>query len=109
MKLQDLRNLIREQVQLFLTEDAFRRIVIKSSTKIPEIKKEIEMYLARPEIKKQYPSKTTIKPGAAPNVLVVDISGENATTLGIKVADQAKKIDKQADVKTRKELKLISK
>jgi|LakMenEpi03Aug12_release.lakeMendotaPanAssembly.Ray.scaffolds.fasta_scaffold349753_3 hypothetical protein len=109
MKLTELRNLIREQVQLILTEDAFRRIVIKSSTKIPAIKKEIEMYIARPEVKKEYPSKITIKPGANPDVLVVDISGENATTLGIKIADQAKKIDKQADVKTRKELKLVSK
>jgi hypothetical protein len=89
-------------------EDAFRRIVIKSA-KISTIKKEIEQYINRPETKREYPSKITIKSGITDQVLVVDISGENATTLGIKISDQAKKVDKSADVKTRKELKLVSK
>jgi hypothetical protein len=107
MKRSELKTLINEEIRNILREDAFRRIVIKSS-KVPAIKKEIEQYIARPETKREYPAKITIKPGASPDVLVVDISGENATTLGIKISDQAKKVDKIADVKTRKELKLKS-
>ena len=85
---------------------AFRRVVIKSS-KLDAIKTEIDKLMKRPEIKSGFPmNKFQVKDGAVPGVIVVDMEGQSATGLSAKINDIAKKLDKAADVKIRKELKL---
>ena len=104
MKLNELRSLIKEEITNLLKKDAFRRIVITSS-KNKEITKEIELFTKRPDLKKDYPVKLTIKPGVKPNTIVVDISGPGATVMGTKLGDLAKKLDKTATIKTKLEIK----
>lgn len=87
---------------------AFRRVVIKSS-KIDAIKSEIDKLMKRPDIKSGFPmNKFQVKDGAVPGVLVVDMEGNSATGLAAKINDIARKLDKAADVKIRKELKLTA-
>jgi len=106
MNISALRALIAEEIKRVLNEDAFRRIVITTG-KSKEVQTEIEKFVARPEMKKDYPVKLKITKGVKPNTLVVDISGEGATVMGTKLGDQAKKIDKAAVVKTKTEIKRV--
>ena len=106
MKASELRAIIKEEIQNILTEDAFRRIVI-TSQKAKEITKELELFTKRPEMKRDYPVKLTIKPGVKPDTVVVDIAGPGATVMGTKLSDVAKKLDKTAIVKTKMEIKRV--
>jgi uncharacterized Rossmann fold enzyme len=106
MKASELRAIIKEEIRSVLTEDAFRRIVI-TSHKAKEITKELEIFTKRPEMKRDYPVKLTIKPGVKPDTVVVDISGPGATVMGTKLSDVAKKLDKTAIVKTKMEIKRV--
>ena len=106
MNVEQLRNLIKEEIRNILKEDAFRRIVI-TSKKAKEITKEMQAFIKRPEMKKDYPVKLTIKPGVIPDTVVVDIAGEGATVMGTKLGDLAKKLDKTATIKTKKEIKRV--
>jgi hypothetical protein len=106
MNAAELKKLIKEEIRNVLNEDAFRRIVITSS-KTKEITKEIQAFVKRPEMKRDYPVKLTVKPGVKPNTVVVDISGAGATVMGTKLGDLAKKLDKTADIKTKKEIKRV--
>lgn len=106
MKLSELRNLIKEEIASVLNEDAFRRIVI-TSKKAKEITKELETFTKRPEMKRDYPVKLTIKTGVKPDTVVVDIAGPGATVMGTKLSDVAKKLDKTAIVKTKTEIKRV--
>lgn len=99
-----LREIIKEEIRNVLNEDAFRRIVI-TSHKAKEITKELEIFTKRPEMKRDYPVKLTIKPGVKPDTVVVDIAGPGATVMGTKLSDVAKKLDKTAIVKTKTEIK----
>jgi hypothetical protein len=129
MKLQELKSLIREEIQSVLREfkdpklikgvditienvneadnlGAFRRLVI-TTNKLDMIKSEIEDYIKRPNIKSDYAdAKLSIKPGVKANVLVVDIEAVSGTALANKISDVVKKFDKTANIKVRKELKL---
>jgi len=85
---------------------AFRRLII-TTAKLDTVKQEIEDFIKRPNIKTDYPDmKISIKPGAKPNVLVVDVEAISGTALANKISDVAKKFDKAANIKVRKELKL---
>ena len=85
---------------------AFRRLVITTS-KLDTVKQEIEDFIKRPNIKADYPDmKVSVKPGIKPNTLVIDIEATSGTALANKVSDIAKKFDKAATIKVRKELKL---
>ena len=106
MKASELRAIIKEEIKNILTEDAFRRIVI-TSQKAKEITKELELFTKRPEMKRDYPVKLTIKPGVKPDTVVVDIAGPGATVMGTKLSDVAKKLDKTAIVKTKMEIKRV--
>ena len=106
MKASELRAIIKEEIQNILTEDAFRRIVI-TSQKAKEITKELELFTKRPEMKRDYPVKLTIKPGVKPDTVVVDIAGPGATVMGTKLSDVAKKLDKTAIVRTKTEIKRV--
>lgn len=104
MKASDLRSIIKEEIKNVLLEDAFRRIVI-TSHKAKEITKELEIFTKRPEMKRDYPVRLTIRPGVKPDTVVVDIAGPGATVMGTKLSDVAKKLDKTAIVKTKTEIK----
>lgn len=84
---------------------AYRRLVI-TSTKIPALKSEFTKFTARPEIKADFPVKMTFFDSPKPNVLVVDLNGDNATTLAIKFGDIIKRTDAGAKVLVRTERKL---
>jgi hypothetical protein len=103
----ELRQIIKEEVSNVLKEyvhglGAFRRLII-TSAKYETIKSDIEKFMARPEIKRDYPVKFTIKTSVMPNSFVIDMEGEGATALGNKLKDQAKKLDKSATVKVKTE------
>lgn len=106
MKKSELRAIINEEIQSVLNEvhglGAFRRLVI-TSAKFEAIKTEIEKFMKRPEIKRDYPVKLTIKNSLLPNSFVIDMEGDGATALGNKLKDQAKKLDKLATVKVKTE------
>lgn len=104
MNLKEFKNIISEEIRNVLNEDAFRRIVI-TSHKAKEITKELETFTKRPEMKRDYPVKLTIKPGVKPDTIVVDIAGPGATVMGTKLSDVAKKLDKTAVIKTKTEIK----
>lgn len=88
---------------------AYRRLVI-TTNQLDTIKKEIENFLKRPNIKTDYPDATvTIKPGVKPDVLVVDIEAVSGTALTAKVSDVVKKFDKAAKIQVRREAKLSKK
>lgn len=85
---------------------AFRRLVIDTG-KLDLVSKEISDFIKKPNIKSDYPdAKITVKPGVKPNVLVVDVEATSGTALANKISDVAKKFDKGAKIKVRKELKL---
>jgi len=85
---------------------AFRRLVITSS-KMDLVKKELEDFIKRPNIKADYSDmKVSMKPGIKPDMLVVDIEAISGTALANKLSDVVKKHDKGATIKVRKELKL---
>lgn len=103
----ELRQIIKEEVSNVLKEfvhglGAFRRLII-TSAKHEAIKADIEKFMKRPEIKRDYPVKFTIKTSVMPNSFVIDMEGEGATALGNKLKDQAKKLDKSATVKVKTE------
>jgi predicted ATPase len=101
-----IKRLIKEALSPALAATGgFRRIVI-SSSKSEDIKSNIEKLMARPEIKHDYPVKFSIKPGAKPNTIVIDLDGQGITGITNKVKDEALKLDKGADVKIRTEVKL---
>ena len=84
---------------------AYRRLVI-TSTKIPALKAEFTKFTARPEIKADFPVKMTFFDSPKPNVLVVDLNGDNATVLATKFSDIIKRTDSAAEILVRKEKKL---
>ena len=84
---------------------AYRRLVI-TSTKIPALKAEFTKFTARPEIKADFPVKMTFFDSPKPNVLVVDLNGDNATVLATKFSDIIKRTDAGAKVLVRTERKL---
>lgn len=84
---------------------AYRRLVI-TSTKIPALKAEFTKFTARPEIKADFPVKMTFFDSPKPNVLVVDLNGDNATVLATKFSDIIKRTDAAAEILVRKEKKL---
>jgi len=104
MKTLNLKKIIAEEIRNVLNEDAFRRIVI-TTTKADLISDEANKFIARPDMKQNYPCKIKITPGVKPNTLVIDISGSGATVMGMKLSDLAKKFDKAAIVKTKQEIK----
>ena len=116
MKITEFRKLIREEVRKALNEaaydnaggvGAFRRVVITSS-KLPDIEKEIDRFFKRPEIKAQFSSvKIQKKPGVKPNTIVFDIEGVGGTTVAVKISDLTKKMDKAADIKVKSDIKKI--
>ena len=96
------------KVSKTITENtgAFRRLVIDTN-KLDLVSKEIADFIKKPNIKSDYPDmKITVKPGVKPNVLVVDVEATSGTALSNKISDIAKKFDKSAKIKVRKELKL---
>lgn len=99
-----LRKAISEHVRSILTEDAFRRIII-TSPKVKDINGELEKFINRSDIKSNYPGKVKLTVGVKPDTLIVDISAQGATVLGIKVGDIAKKHDRNAVIKTKTEIK----
>lgn len=111
MKLQELKQIIRKEILSVVNEapqefGAFRRLVITTSQ--PDaVKKEIDRFMKQPNIKADYKmNKFTVKDGAKAGVIVVDMEGQSATGLSLKMQDAIKRVDRNADVKERKEIKL---
>ena len=94
-------------MMIFTTSSAATLTATSSICKTKEITKEIQAFVKRPEMKRDYPVKLTVKPGVKPNTVVVDIAGAGATVMGTKLGDLAKKLDKTADIKTKKEIKRV--
>lgn len=85
---------------------AYRRLVI-TSPKSKEMKAEFTKFMARPEIKSQYPGITMkMIDSPKPETIVVDVNGDKATVIGIKLGDIVKRVDSKAKVIVRKERKL---
>lgn len=85
---------------------AYRRLVITSPAS-KEIKDEFTKFMSRPEIKTQYPGITMkIVDSPKPETIVVDVNGDKATVIGIKLGDIVKRVDSAAKVIVRKERKL---
>jgi hypothetical protein len=111
MKLQRLKQIIREEILEIVNEapqefGAFRRLVITTNM-TAAVKKEIDRFMKQPNIKADYQmNKFSVKDGAKPGVIVVDMEGQSATGLSLKLQDAIKRVDKNADVKERKEIKL---
>jgi hypothetical protein len=109
MKKSELKQIIKEEIVRILKEEdfgAFRRLLITSS-KIDALKKDIETFMKRPEIKSQYPIKFTIKPGVKPDTIVIDMEGKGATVIVAKLSDLTKKLDKTAVIKTKSTVKRV--
>lgn len=82
---------------------AFRRVIFTSDN-LADIKKATERLFSLDKFKSDFPDlKTTIKPGAKPNVLVVDVNGDGADSVSKKLKDIGNKF--KADVKIRNEIK----
>ena len=112
MKKSELKQIIKEEIIATLNENAvpnmgaFRRVVI-SSSKIKEIENGIKQFMDKPIIKSDYPmNKFIIKSGIEPETIVIDIEGKGAMPLTNKLSDLAKKIDKEVNIKIKKEIKL---
>ena len=93
---------------MVLKEDAlgaYRRLVIKSDfKKAIEIKAEINKFMTRPDIKNDYPVDFKLSSGKIDDgLIVIDLNGPSATSLAAKLGDLARKYDKQAEIKIRKE------
>jgi hypothetical protein len=104
----NLKKFIKEEVAIALAEDsstgAFRRLVIMS-TSHDLIQSSAAKYLTQNT--HMYPALTfKIIPSPKPNTFVIDLVGNGATTVSIKLRDLAKKLDKTANVLVRKEKKL---
>ena len=85
---------------------AYRRLVI-TSPKSKEMKAEFTKFMSRPEIKSQYPGiAMKIIDSPKPETIVVDVNGDKATVIGIKLGDIVKRVDSKAKVIVRKERKL---
>jgi len=85
---------------------AYRRLVITSPAS-KEIKAEFTKFMSRPEIKTQYPGITMkIVDSPKPETIVVDVNGDKATVISIKLKDITKRVDSNAKVIERKERKL---
>lgn len=82
---------------------AFRRVIF-TSDKLADVKKDVERFFSLPKFKTDFPGlKTTIKPGAKSDVLVVDVNGEGADSVSRKLKDIGIKF--KATVKVRNEIK----
>ena len=82
---------------------AFRRVIF-TSNKLEDVKKDVERLFSLDKFKSDFPDlKTTIKPGAKSDVLVVDVNGDGADSVSKKLKDIGNKF--KADVKIRNEIK----
>lgn len=108
----NLKKIIKEEILMVLKEDnlgAYRRLVIKTDfKKAIEIKSEINKFMTRPEIKKDYPVTFKLSSGLDDGTIVIDLDGPSTTALVAKLGDLAKKYDKQAVIKIKKERPLRS-
>jgi hypothetical protein len=114
---ESLRKIIQQEIAAVLREKseinegpeelgAYRRLVI-TSTKSKEMKVEFTKFMSRPEIKSQYPGITMkIIDSPKPETIVVDVNGDKATVISIKLKDITKRVDSNAKVIERKERKL---
>jgi len=84
---------------------AYRRLVITSPL-MDKIKAEYTKFMARPEVKSMYPVRFKMIDSPKPDTFVVDVEGEKATVVAIKLSDLAKKLDKSVAIMVRKERKL---
>jgi hypothetical protein len=84
---------------------AYRRLVITSPL-MDKIKAEYTKFMARPEVKSMYPVRFKMIDSPKPDTFVVDVEGDKATVVAIKLSDLAKKLDKSVAIMVRKERKL---
>jgi hypothetical protein len=84
---------------------AYRRLVITSPL-MDKIKAEYTKFMARPEVKTMYPVRFKMIDSPKPDTFVVDVEGDKATVVAIKLSDLAKKLDKSVAIMVRKERKL---
>lgn len=108
MKKSELNQFIKEEVLKAMAEavdtGAFRRLVI-TSPKHKLIQSGAEKYLTQNA--HMYPDLTfKVMPSPKPNTFVIDLVGNKATVVGIKLQDLAERLDKTAIVLVRKEKKL---
>jgi hypothetical protein len=108
MKKSELNQFIKEEVSKAMAEavdtGAFRRLVI-TSPKYKLIQSGAEKYLAQNA--HMYPDLTfKVMPSPKPNTFVIDLVGNKATVVGIKLQDLAERLDNTAIVLVRKEKKL---
>lgn len=84
---------------------AYRRLVITSPA-FEKMKTEFTKFMERPEVKSMYPVRFKMIDSPKPNTVVVDVEGDKATVVAIKLSDLAKKLDKSVAITVRKERKL---
>ena len=84
---------------------AYRRLVITSPA-FEKMKTEFTKFMGRPEVKSMYPVRFKMVDSPKPNTVVVDVEGDKATVVAIKLSDLAKKLDKSVAITVRKERKL---
>jgi hypothetical protein len=84
---------------------AYRRLVVTSPL-MDKIKAEYTKFMARPEVKTMYPVRFKMIDSPKPDTFVVDVEGDKATVVAIKLSDLAKKLDKSVAIMVRKERKL---
>lgn len=84
---------------------AYRRLVITSPF-IAKMKDEFNKFMSRPETKSMYPVRYKVIDSPKANTIVVDVEGDKATVVAIKLSDLAKKLDKSVAIIVRKERKL---
>jgi hypothetical protein len=84
---------------------AYRRLVITSPL-MDKIKAEYTKFMARPEVKSMYPVRFKMIDSPKADTFVVDVEGDKATVVTIKLSDLAKKLDKSVAIMVRKERKL---
>lgn len=87
---------------------AYRRLVITSPA-FEKMKTEFTKFMGRPEVKSMYPVRFKMIDSPKPNTVVVDVEGDKASVISIKLTDLAKKLDNKVKVLIRKERKLSSK
>jgi len=84
---------------------AYRRLVVTSPL-MDKIKAEYTKFMARPEVKSMYPVRFKMIDSPKADTFVVDVEGDKATVVAIKLSDLAKKLDKSVAIMVRKERKL---
>jgi hypothetical protein len=84
---------------------AYRRLVVTSPA-FEKMKTEFTKFMGRPEVKSMYPVRFKMIDSPKPNTVVVDVEGDKATVVAIKLSDLAKKLDKSVAITVRKERKL---